>query len=189
MRGVLRDVPFIARRSSRPCDEIRRALGLGPRDVVVLASFGGHTLGLDYGAIAAGSPFRLMLTDYEYPRGGDANNLMRVTRASLADAGLRYEDLIAASDVVVGKPGYGIVSECVANGTAFLYASRDRFAEQEIFEREMPTLLRCRRIERDVLMAGHWRSDIEALLAQPRPSSPPPTDGAEVAATAILNLL
>ena len=189
VRGVVQDVAFVARRSRRARDEVRRALGLGLQDTVVLASFGGHNLGLDYGAIAPANPFRLLLTDHEYPGGHDANNLVRVTRASLADRGLRYEDLIAASDVVVGKPGYGIVSECVANGTAFLYARRDRFAEEDIFEREMPTMLRCRQIEREVLMAGHWRHDIEALLAQPSPTSTPATNGAETAATAIIDLL
>jgi L-arabinokinase len=189
LRGVVQDIAFIARRSHRSCAEVRRALGLGPEDTVVLASFGGHHLGLDYGAIAAGSPFRLLLTDYEYPDSNDARHLLRVTRASLAEAGLRYEDLIAASDVVVGKPGYGIVSECVANGTAFLYANRDRFAEQGVFEREMPAILRCRRIEREALTAGNWLSDIEALLAQPRPATAPSTDGATVAATAILDVL
>jgi hypothetical protein len=169
--------------------EVRRALGLGPQETVVLASFGGHNLGLDYGAIALRSPFRLLLTDHEYPSGHDGSNLVRVTRTDLANAGLRYEDLIAASDVVVGKPGYGIVSECVANGIAFLYARRDRFAEEDIFERDMPAILRCRRIEPEVLMAGNWQDDIEALLDQPSPPSLPATNGAEAAAAAILDLL
>jgi L-arabinokinase len=189
VRSVVRDVAFVARRSRRPRDEVRRTLGLGLHDTVVLASFGGHNLGLDYGAIASGNPFRLLLTDYEYPHGQDASNLVRVTSASLADGGFRYEDLIAASDVVVGKPGYGIVSECVANGTAFLYARRDRFAEEDIFEREMPTILRCRQIERGVLIAGNWRHDIEALLTQPPPASKPATDGALTAAQEILAAL
>ena len=189
MRSVVQDVAFIARRSHRSRGEVRHALGLSPHDTVVLASFGGHNLGLDYGAIAPGNPFRLLLTDYEYPGGREASNLVRVARASLAEAGLRYEDLIAASDVVVGKPGYGIVSECVANGTAFLYARRDRFAEEDVFEREMPTMLRCRQIERQALMAGDWRADIEVLLAQPPPSSTPATDGAETAAAAVLAML
>jgi L-arabinokinase len=189
LRSVVQDVAFIARRSHRSRDQVRRALGLSPHDTVVLASFGGHNLGLDYGAIAPGNPFRLLLTDYEYPDGRAASNLVRVTRARLAEAGLRYEDLIAASDVVVGKPGYGIVSECVANGTAFLYARRDRFAEEDVFEHELPTILRCRQIERQALMAGDWRADIEALLAQPAPASTPATDGAIVAAQAILAAL
>ncbi len=48
-------------------------------------------------------------------------------------AGLLYQDLVAAADVVVSKPGYGIVSECVANGTALLYTSRGRFIEYDLF--------------------------------------------------------
>jgi hypothetical protein len=189
MQTVVRDIPFIARRSRRGRDEARRALGLRLTDTVVLASFGGHNLGLDYGAIARRNPFRLLLTDYEYPRDADADSLVRITRRHLADRGLKYEDLIAAADAVVGKPGYGIVSECVANGAAFLYARRSRFAEQDVFEREMPGLLRCRRIERDDLLTGNWREYIEALLAQPPAPTVPSTNGAEAAADAILNLL
>ena len=34
------------------------------------------------------------------------------------EAGLRYEDLVQAVDVVFTKPGYGIISECIANDTA-----------------------------------------------------------------------
>ena len=188
MRTV-RDIPFIARRSRRGRDEARRALGLSLTETVVLASFGGHNLGLDYGAIARGNPFRLLLTDYEYPHDAGADRLVRVTRRHMADRGLKYEDLIAAADAVVGKPGYGIVSECVANGAAFLYALRSRFAEQDVFEREMPDLLRCRRIENDDLLEGRWREPIEALLAQPPAPTVPPTNGAEEAATAILDLL
>jgi L-arabinokinase len=189
MRDVVRDVPFIARRSYRGRDETRRALGLSVADTVVLASFGGHNLGLDYGAIARGNPFRLLLTDYEYPRDADTDSLVRVTRRHLGELGLKYEDLIAAADAVVGKPGYGIVSECVANGVAFLYALRSRFVEQDVFEREMPALVRCRRIEQQDLIAGRWQGPIEALLAQPPAPTMPPTNGAEEAGTAILDLM
>ena len=50
-------------------------------------------------------------------------------------APLTYPDLVAAADVVVSKPGYGIVSECVANGTrAALHLAR--------------TLRRARRVRR-----------------------------------------
>jgi L-arabinokinase len=189
MRTVVRDIPFIARKSRRSRDEVRRALGFSPADCVVLASFGGHQLGLDYGAIARRNPFRLLVTDYEYPRSSDTNGLVCIARQHLADRGLKYEDLIAAADAVVGKPGYGIVSECVANGVAFLYARRSRFAEQDVFEREMPNLLRCRRIEKDDLLTGDWRESIEALLAQPSAPTVAPTDGAETAAAALLELL
>ena len=48
------------------------------------------------------------------------------------ERGFRYEDLVRASDVVMTKPGYGIVSECLANGAAILYTARGRFAEYPV---------------------------------------------------------
>jgi L-arabinokinase len=103
--------------------------------------------------------------------------------------GLQYQDLVAAADVVVSKPGYGIVTECIANGTALLYALRGRFAEQDVFLREMPALMRCREIGRDDLQSGQWEGAIDALLAQPAPAARPRVDGALVAAEAIEKFL
>jgi hypothetical protein len=40
--------------------------------------------------------------------------------------GLRDEGLVAAVDVVVSKPGFGIIAECIANDTVLLYTSRGR---------------------------------------------------------------
>ena len=102
---------------------------------------------------------------------------------------LRYPDLVAAADVVVSKPGYGIVTECIANGTALLYASRGRFAEQEVFLREMPALMRCREIGRHDLQSGQWEAAIDALMAQPAPAAPPRVDGSVAAADAIQKFL
>ena len=103
--------------------------------------------------------------------------------------GLQYEDLIAAADVVVSKPGYGIVSECVANDTALLYTSRGRFIEYDLFVAEMPRILRCRHISQEDLFAGRWADAVDALAAQPPPPERPRTDGAELAAARILNWL
>ena len=102
--------------------------------------------------------------------------------------GLLYQDLVAAADIVVSKPGYGIVSECVANDTALLYTSRGRFIEYDVFVAGMPDVLRCRYISPEDLLAGRWADHIEALIAQPAPPEHPRIDGADVAAEAIVNL-
>ncbi|HEX2955228.1 MAG TPA: hypothetical protein VHO70_00245, partial [Chitinispirillaceae bacterium] len=39
-----------------------------------------------------------------------------------------YQDLTASADVVISKPGYGVVSECFLNGTPLLYIPRMDFA-------------------------------------------------------------
>ena len=95
--------------------------------------------------------------------------------------GLRYEDVVAAADVVVTKPGYGIVAECIANDTAMLFTSRGRFVEYDALVAHMPRWLRCRYLERDDLLAGRWHATLRDLLAQPPPPERPRVDGAEVA--------
>ena len=105
------------------------------------------------------------------------------------DSGLRYEDLVGAVDVVITKPGYGILSDCVANGAAMLYTPRGRFAEYEVMVREMPRLLRCRCLESDAFADGRWNEGLRELAALPPPPVQPRTDGAEVVAAMIAERL
>jgi L-arabinokinase len=168
MRDVT-DIPFIARRSRLDRAEARRTLGLDSQKPVVIASFGGSGLTLPYEDIARSDRFTLLVS------GRNGLN------------GLRYEDLVAAADVVVSKPGYGIVSECLANGTALLYTSRGRFIEQEVLIEQMPRMLRCRSLPQEDVLAGRWADGIDAVLRQPAPPERPRVDGAEVAAAAIVN--
>ena len=91
-----------------------------------------------------------------------------------------------AADVVVTKPGYGIISEAIANDTALLYTSRGRFVEYDVLVREMPRYLRAQFIEQDDLLRGNWAPALEKLLSQPPPPEKPALNGAEVAAEEIL---
>jgi len=45
---------------------------------------------------------------------------------------VRHADLVKSVDVVVSKPGYGIVTECMANGTLWGCIPRDGFAEDVV---------------------------------------------------------
>ena len=63
---------------------------------------------------------------------GAPDGIHQVIEEQLYGSGLRYEDLVAACDVVATKPGYGIIAECVANRTAILYTSRGRFVEYDV---------------------------------------------------------
>jgi hypothetical protein len=170
MAAVTRDIPFIARRSSRDPADTRRLLGL-PRDrPIVLPSFGRYGAGLPLDALRASRRFTLVEPPADLP------------------GGLRYQDLVAAADVVVSKPGYGIVSECVANGTALLYTSRGRFAEYDVFVAGMPRYLRCRFLSHADLLAGRWADAIDALLSQPAPPHRAAVDGAAVAADEVFTM-
>jgi len=187
MARVIEDIPLIARHAIHPRDETRRMLNLGRDTIVALASFGGHGVDLPYADIARSSRFTLLLTDHEEHGGTGPENLRRVRMDWLADNGIQYADLVAAADVVVSKPGYGIVSECLANGPALLYTDRGHFREHDVFVEAMPRLLRCRHISQDDLQAGRWSDAIEALVAQDSPPERIATNGAGVAARIILD--
>lgn len=48
---------------------------------------------------------------------------------------VNHPDLVRSVDVVVAKPGYGIVTECLANGTHWCCIPRDGFAEDDVLIR------------------------------------------------------
>jgi hypothetical protein len=188
------DVPYIARRSARPVADTRAALGLGPDDRVVLTSFGGHgVVEMDLPALEALEGY-VVLVSGSIPFGLDGAALLGAGRRgrlvpfderALYAQGIRYEDLVAAADVVVTKPGFGIIAECIAHDTAMVYTSRGRFIEYDVLVREMPRVLRCRFLEQADFFAGRWREALDAVLAQPAPPERPRVDGAEVVAERI----
>jgi L-arabinokinase len=189
MRAVTKDIPLVARCSTLGRAGTRARLGVGDERPVVLASFGGHATPVPYDEIARRTGITLLLTDWEARSNGDEPpNLRRFSSADLNTAGVRYEDLVAAADIVVSKPGYGIVSECIANGTALLYTSRGAFAENDVMVEQMSEVMRCSFIEQDALRAGDWQAAVDALMAQPAPTRHLRADGAEVAAEEILSV-
>jgi hypothetical protein len=163
------DVPFVARQSRRDPAEVRAALGIPASVRVALTSFGGYGLeGLNASALANIDGYHVLLPGM-------------IDEGAMYDRGYRYEDLVRAVDVVVTKPGYGIISECIANDTALLYTSRGDFREYDVLVERMQPFLRSRFIDHPDLFAGRWGPHLDALLEQPAPVRPA-TNGAAVAA-------
>jgi hypothetical protein len=187
------DFPFVARHARHTRDEVRHRLGLPPDAPLLLISFGGyqsHELNLP-AAAASVRAAQLVITSANAPDGAaiTPKGVLVVDEQKLYGDGLRYEDLVHAVDIVLTKPGYGIVSECIANDTRLLYTSRGRFREYEIFVAEMPKLLPCEFLSHADLSSGTWNAAIEALLARPRPRERPATDGAGLIAGLLDNIL
>jgi hypothetical protein len=105
---------------------------------------------------------------------------------ALAPAGLTYEDLVRACDGVITKPGYGIVSECLANETRVLYTSRGAFAEYPYLVAGLQAYGCAEFISNHDLYSGCWLPSLERLMARPRRACALPCDGAQVAAAWLL---
>ena len=195
----VKDIPFIARHASLSRDEVCKKLKLPADKPLVLASFGGFGLpALDTDTIGKFKKYTVISaatvpmsrqrkdTPVVVERKGA---FISISEEAMYDTGVRYEDLVGAAEVVVTKPGYGIVSECIANDTAILYTSRGHFPEYDVLVEEMPKYTRSAFISQDDLFAGKWESAIDKLRAQAKPKKKPETNGADVAADILLKAL
>jgi hypothetical protein len=185
-------LPLVARRPSRHRAETRAWFGVPADRPAALLSFGGYGMpSLDLATLDCLDRWTIITTDRITTAAAAArpSNVVFLAEDAFLTGGFRYEDLVAASDVVVTKPGYGIIAECIAANTAMLYTSRGQFREYEMLVAEMPKYLRCRFISHADLFAGRWRAALDALVAQAAPPSTLPPNGAEVAAKKIVEML
>jgi hypothetical protein len=181
----VQDIPLVARRPKVPRDAARRRLDLGGAPLV-LFSFGGLGLpGFDYSVLADLTQYRFILTGMipETPP-----NVRVLIGTELEDLGLAYEDLVGAADVVVSKPGYGIVSDAIGARTRLVYTDRGDFPEYPILVREMPRYLPVEHITREELFGGRLARAVDAVLARALPEAPD-TSGADIAALRVLETL
>jgi hypothetical protein len=98
-----------------------------------------------------------------------------------------HPDLVAASDLVLGKLGYSTVAEVYQTGTAFAFLRRRRFPESPILERFVGAHVPSETLPEDFLGHPEASSRLEELLTRPKPTGVRP-NGAAQAADLILSL-
>jgi len=175
------DVPLVARHARRPKAQTRKRLGIGADKKIALLSFGGFGIQqLDLAPLASLDDWAFICEqelDLALP------NLFR-----LQTGDFYYPDLVAASDVVITKPGYGIVSEAIANRSAVLYTPRGNFPEEQLLITGLKRHTRCREISNEQLRRGDLQKPLEELLAAPPCKATIATNGAEVVAARLAAL-
>ena len=180
---VILDVPLVARKSRRKPEETRALLQCGQDVKAYLVSFA--YLDLDDKAQHRLEAAESTIFFYKRPlrlTSGNARSLDDLSQLS-------YADVIAAVDGVITKPGYGIVSDCVANGTPMVFSDRGPFPEYEILVDSIQRHLTAVYMPSDDLYAGSWESAIRQIEQLPRHVPRIRIDGAEVCAEIILGRL
>jgi hypothetical protein len=185
-RGV-HDVPIVGRRSRYPAGKCRRLLGLpesSPRPMVLVA----------IGGLRAGDWPRVEVRtdlDLDFLVVGDLPILFPPGRARfLPDrlpADLGFEDLVGMVDAVLSKPGYGMASECAANGTPFVLIERIGFAETAAIRSGIARYVPSRDLPLPDFFAGRWDDALEGVLSEGR-KAPPEEDGARECALKIVQV-
>lgn len=99
-----------------------------------------------------------------------------------------FLDVLGASDVVVAKPGYGILGDIGLNGVRMLYTERSGFPEDPVLVGWLASRPGCARVSSQELATGAWGDALESLLEGPAP--PRETiDSTRAAAAAVLERL
>jgi len=123
------NVPLISRRAMMTKAAVASYLGLKPHIHTVLCMFGGHDPGSEF-----------QITENFIPDGwvclmsGSTcmeqlpHNVIKLPK----DAHL--PDIVNYCDAVIGKLGYGTVSECIQHQTPLIFVRRKNFAEEEFME-------------------------------------------------------
>jgi len=181
----IQDVALVARRSTLERAEARRRLAIGNERPMVLLSFGGFDMRrFDLRPLGRWQEYLFVTTPSEQDSPAELpSNVLRLPREQLD-----YVSLVAASDVVVTKPGYGIAADCLANRARVLYTDRGPFREYDVLAGALERLGPARYVPQAEVRAGDLGPHLEKLLAQPAEWQPLALNGAAEVAEAVLDL-
>uniref|UniRef100_A0A5B7ACR5 Putative L-arabinokinase-like n=1 Tax=Davidia involucrata TaxID=16924 RepID=A0A5B7ACR5_DAVIN len=168
------DVPLVVRRLHKSRKEVRKELGIGDDVKLVILNFGGQPAGWKLKEEYLPSGWLCLVC------GASDNQELPPNFIKLAK-NVYTPDLIAASDCMLGKIGYGTVSEALAYKLPFVFVRRDYFNE-EPFLRNMLEYYQggVEMIRRD-LITGHWKPYLERAVCL-KPCYEGGINGGEVAA-------
>jgi len=99
-----------------------------------------------------------------------------------------YVSLLAACDVVITKPGYGIAADCLANRVSVLFTDRGPFREYPVLAEALTRLGNARYIPSNDLLRGDVGPYLEELLTNPNGWTAECMNGADVVAERVLEL-
>jgi L-arabinokinase len=171
----IEDVPLLAEAGRDRRASMASRFGIDPGKTWVLLSF--TSLDWDADAVRRVSA----LDDFAFvtvkPLEWQAANFVALDPAALA-----FRDIVASVDVVVSKPGFGIVSECIASGTPIVYADRGDFVEYPVLVAGIEEHLRNVHVPSERLYEGDLAPYLEAVSARPAPTGRLPRGGSRVAA-------
>lgn len=128
------------------------------------------------------------LTDFEFFTVKPLDLTGRRNIHSIDRMTIGFSDVLASADVVVTKPGYGILSDCVANEKPIVYAEREDFIEYPLLQRELNRYLKNTHIPAAELYAGRLGSALAAIESAPQPQEKLASGGAEKVAEILMGM-
>jgi L-arabinokinase len=172
-------IPWVARASRLTKKQARAHFALPAATKIVLLSFGG--LGLER---LPWDKFTSLRNFYFVATGN--RQIEKGNLRILTERQDRYEDLVRAVDVIVTKPGYGIVADALAHRVPMLYTDRGEFPEYPRLVQALQDCATAEYIPQTKLLSGNLAPYLDALLSKPHNWLEVGLDGATAAAEKII---
>ena len=115
------DVPLIAPKGRDIKSKLISSIGISPSKYVAMLYLGSYGLEVSFDNLAQYDDWHFITFE---PQPFQPPNYTLLERELW-----RYEDVVASSDAVIGKLGYGLLSTCMAAGVPLLYPGRTNFVE------------------------------------------------------------
>lgn len=169
------DIPLIAPDMKKPRETARAELGLSTDEKFVLVSLGGIGSERFFSRLGERiTKFNVMILGEGEGRSG---NMFRFDWTKTL-----HDDLLSAADVVVGKLGYGLCSELIAQKRPLLYTQRANFVEYSVLDDGLRKYVAVDTLPPDEFFEGSLDGPLIQLLGACHPTAETPLDGASVAA-------
>jgi L-arabinokinase len=180
MLEKISDVSLVIQNEVKPLEVLKSELNIPSDKKVIYIAFRG---GLDSRTISRAAEnsgdYIFILADsddYAFPK--------NVYKISLYPR-FSFTEVINFADIIVGKPGYGLVSTCVGFKKPLLYPRRYGFREDEVLVPAIPNYIPAIEIPHEDFFAGRWKEYLDKLSIMPVPEKSIRTDGAKESAQII----
>ncbi len=156
-----RSIGPVAQLGKRRREEMARKLGIQAHERLVLVGLGGVATRLSVECWPA-LPGTRWLVPGDWQTG-------RSDCISLESLGMPFIDVLASSDALIAKPGYGAFVEAACHGLPVLYLTRQDWPEEPYLSAWLHQHARALEVQRRDLDTGSFVDALQALLDQPAP--------------------
>lgn len=153
------DGPLLARRASLQPELVKRRLGIGDAPMGLVCPGGWAAEGWPEIHAEVG---RLQLVTVGNLPISSTGPVLALPHA--LPSGMGFPDLVNAADVLIGKPGYGLASECLAHRVPFVMIERPNFRETEYLVPQFSAMGKCANLSLSDFFAGDWMASITMAL-------------------------
>jgi len=169
----------IAVRGCNRREELIQQLGLKPEYSLVLVAPGGVATRFAIENWPQGQAIHWLVSDSWQVKHPDAS--------PLENTGLSFPDLVSSVDAVLGKCGYGTVTECVLNGTPLMYIPRPDWPEERSLLQWLDAHGAAVELASECLVTGEFKGVVRR--ARSRTVKSPTATGVNQAADHLYGLL